>query len=46
MLSTRELSRVDNALAPELYPELPPRALPLPLFISAISAVDYIVIST
>jgi len=41
MLSTRELLRVDNTLDPER----PPKALPLPLFISAISAVDYIVIS-
>jgi len=42
MLSARELSRVDNTIALELYP----LKLYLSPFISAISAVDYIVIST
>ena len=46
MLSPRDLSRVDNTLSPEFRPELLPKVLPLPLFIFAISAVDYMVIST
>ena len=50
MLSPRELSRVDNTLSPEFHPEfhpeLLPKVLPLPLLIFAISAVDYMVIST